>query len=221
MVISAAARVAAKILAKQKYAKTAREWRKKNPDKIKAQKKRYYAAHKEQLIKEQKQWRKDNPEKARKLVQAAKERQPKPVHTKKQLHFIEWNKRIEARKIAPKPTTGVYAVWTREQKSQSGFSAFLKGFGKSKPKRVRPKRKVMPKIPIWLYSKELESLYGDQLPPPGTFETIVGLPQPLLKVPKKKLGRKPRWYDGSLLGFGGVFGGLAAYTNWNRGKKRG
>ena len=43
MVISAAARAAAKILAKQKYAKTAREWRKKNPDKIKAQQKKYYA----------------------------------------------------------------------------------------------------------------------------------------------------------------------------------
>lgn len=211
MVISAAARAAAKILAKQKYAKTAREWRKKNPDKIKAQKKRYYAAHKEQLIKEQKQWRKDNPEKVRQLRQAAKERQPKPVHTKKQLHFIEWNKRIEARKIAPKPTPGIFAVWTREQKTQSGFSAFLKGFGKQKSKPT-PKlkgRQILPNAGPFVRAEPTEPISG-----PRKFG-----------FGYEKSGKRKKWHvahptHARLLSLGGIFGGLAAYTNWNRGKKQ-
>ena len=72
MVISAVARAAAKILVKQKYAKTASVWRKENPDKIKAQKKRYYEVHKEQLLKEQKQYRKYNPVIQRKLTDTEK-----------------------------------------------------------------------------------------------------------------------------------------------------
>ena len=56
----------------EKYKITTREWRKKNPDKIKAQKKRYSAVRKERLAK-----------------------QPEPVKTKKQLAFIDWNKKIK------------------------------------------------------------------------------------------------------------------------------
>ena len=196
MVISAVARAAAKILvrnkilAKQKYAKTARVWRKKNPDIIKAQKKRYYAAHKTQLIKEQKLWRKDNPEKARQLVLAAKTRQPKKI----------------APKPTQKPTPGIYAVWTREQKSKSGFSAFLKGLGKSKAP-----------VPLVKKSHMVRGLQTVEWVKPFGYARRIrvrGLQTVEWVVPKKRLGRKPKF-----LGFGGILGGLASYTFWNRGKK--
>ena len=223
MVISATARVAAKILAKQRYAETARLWRKKNPDKIKAQKKRYYAAHKEQLKAEQRQWRKDNPEKVRQLRQAARER-----------HVMKTVAKPTVKPTA-KPTTGVHAVWLREQKSQGGsgttvFSSFLQhSFPSRRPGTHKTKPKYKESV---TYKNVIEGPINSLVKKPRVpkrIERVYNMRRRKDKPRKYGFGyeKLPRllWHEAhpkhkKLLSLGGIFGGLAAYANWNRGKKQ-
>ena len=110
-------------------------------------------------------------------------------------------------KVAPTP--GIFAVWTREQKSQGGISSFLKGLGKSKPIT-----KDYPRRPITKLNPKQELIMAVKTPKKKR-KKIESADEKAERIWKKMYGNT------KVLSIAAMFGGLAAYTNWNRGKKRG